>query len=56
MTHQLAPDVQDAYLKAIPLNYFGAPEEIAKVCAFLASPDADYITGQVIVVDGGLHT
>ena len=56
MTDQLAPDVRDAYLKGIPLNYFGAPAEIAKVCAFLASPDADYITGQVIVVDGGLHT
>ncbi len=56
MTHQLAPDVRDAYLKAIPLSYLGDPADVARVCAFLASPDADYITGQVIVVDGGLHT
>ena len=56
MTHQLAPEVRDAYLKAIPLNYLGNPEDVARTCAFLASPDADYITGQVIVVDGGLHT
>jgi 3-oxoacyl-[acyl-carrier protein] reductase len=56
MTHQLAPEVRDAYLKAIPLNYLGEPADVAHVCAFLASPDGDYITGQVIVVDGGLHT
>ncbi len=56
MTHQLAPEVRDAYLKAIPLNYLGDPADVARACAFLASPDADYITGQVIVVDGGLHT
>lgn len=56
MTHQLTPDVRDAYLKAIPLNYLGDPADVARTCAFLASPDADYITGQVIVVDGGLHT
>ncbi len=56
MTDQLTPEVREAYLKAIPLNYLGRPEDVAKVCSFLASPDGDYITGQVIQVDGGLHT
>jgi 3-oxoacyl-[acyl-carrier protein] reductase len=40
--------------KTIPLGYIGQPEEIAAAAAFLASEDARYITGQTIVVDGGL--
>lgn len=38
----------------LPLKRAGRPEEIAGVCFFLAGPDATYITGQVIIVDGGL--
>lgn len=39
---------------AIPLGRYGAPEEIAALAAFLCSPQAGYITGQTIVVDGGM--
>lgn len=41
-------------LKHIALKRYGKPEDIAAAVAFLASPDADYITGQVLRVDGGL--
>ncbi|MFZ0303924.1 MAG: glucose 1-dehydrogenase [Terracidiphilus sp.] len=44
----------DALLKNIPLGRLGAPEDVAGAVAFLASNDADYVTGATIVVDGGL--
>ena len=40
--------------RRVPMNRYGAPLEIGSVVAFLASPDASYITGQIIYVDGGL--
>ncbi len=54
MTADLSDEVKDKALEAIPLGRMGAPEEIAKAVAFLASSDAAYITGQTLVVDGGM--
>jgi 3-oxoacyl-[acyl-carrier protein] reductase len=54
MTARLSQEVQEGILKGIPLQHFGSPRDVAGVCMFLASPAADYITGQTIVVDGGL--
>ena len=54
MTEQMPGAAKDAMLKQISLGRAGKPEDIAGAVAFLASKDADYITGQVLVVDGGL--
>ena len=54
MTASLPDDVRAAYIDAIPLKRLGTPQDIADAVAFLASPGAGYITGQVIRVDGGM--
>jgi len=56
MTKKLNEDVKKAFLDSIPLRRAGSPEDVARVVAFLASSDADYITGQVINIDGGMLT
>lgn len=45
-----------ALKKQIPANRFGRPEEVASLIGFLASPEAGYITGNVISINGGLYT
>jgi len=54
MTEALGELVRDEVVKRIPLKRLGAVEEIAQSVLFLASPAASYITGQVLVVDGGM--
>lgn len=54
MTATLPPEVRSEYAKVIPLSTMGSPEDVAKLCIFLASEDSSYITGQTIAVDGGL--
>jgi 3-oxoacyl-[acyl-carrier protein] reductase len=54
MTAAMTPDARAAMSAQIPVERLGTPADIAGVVAFLASDYADYITGQVIVVDGGM--
>lgn len=54
MTEVLSDEVKKAVLPRIPLGKFGESEDIAAAVAFLASPEAKYITGQVLTVDGGM--
>jgi NAD(P)-dependent dehydrogenase (short-subunit alcohol dehydrogenase family) len=44
---------QDAMMKNIPWGRFGTPEDVAQAALFLASPAADYVTGEVLSVNGG---
>ena len=54
MTAQLSEAARTALLGQIALGKLGAPEDIAGMVRFLSGPDAGYITGQVLVVDGGM--
>lgn len=54
LTEVLPDELKENLLKSIPLGRYGTPADVAGAVAFLASPDADYITGTVLSVDGGL--
>jgi 3-oxoacyl-[acyl-carrier protein] reductase len=54
MTAKLNDAQRQKLAESIPLKRTGSPEEVAGVVSFLASPDAQYMTGQVICIDGGL--
>jgi 3-oxoacyl-[acyl-carrier protein] reductase len=54
MTDVLPDDVKAKMLASIPMGHFGAPSDVASVALFLASSLSDYVTGQVLVVDGGM--
>ena len=49
-----AEKLMAAIVRSIPLARVGRPEEVARAILFFASPDADYITGQTLSVNGGL--
>jgi 3-oxoacyl-[acyl-carrier protein] reductase len=54
MTGGLPDSIKEGILSQIPLGRMGKPRDIARMVAFLAHPDSDYITGQVFNVDGGM--
>ena len=56
LTSIVPKEVQEAMLKQIPLGRFGTVEDVANAIAFLTSDEASYITGQVLVVNGGMVT
>lgn len=55
MTSKLDEKQREHHLQFVPLGRFGTTEEVAKTVVFLASPDAAYITGQVIGINGGMY-
>ncbi|MFC2034538.1 3-oxoacyl-[acyl-carrier-protein] reductase [Chloroflexota bacterium] len=54
MTEKLPQETKDAILSRIPLKRFGTPDNVAELVVFLASEQANYITAQVICIDGGV--
>jgi 3-oxoacyl-[acyl-carrier protein] reductase len=56
LTNELLEKMKGTILPQIPLGRFGTVEDVASAIAFLASDDASYITGQVLVIDGGMIT
>jgi 3-oxoacyl-[acyl-carrier protein] reductase len=56
MTDKLSEEVVQGWRDGIPLKRGGKPDDVANACVFLASDMSDYITGQVLQVDGGMLT
>ncbi len=56
MTATIPRPIRRKYMDRIGMKRFGTPEEVARAVLFLASDDASYITGQTLVIDGGLTT
>ena len=54
MTDELSESIRENIASRIPLSRLGAPEDVAKLVLFLCTDDSDYITGQVVNVDGGM--
>ncbi|MFQ5872660.1 MAG: SDR family oxidoreductase, partial [Dehalococcoidia bacterium] len=54
MTQKLSEKVREQVLQQIPQRRFGSPGDVAKAVSFLVSQEADYITGHVLKVDGGM--
>ena len=56
MTKALAPERLEKFLSRVLIKRLGEPEDIAGACVYLASPASDWVTGQILYVDGGLTT
>lgn len=54
MTDALPEDIKESVMGTIPMGRYGNPEDIANIAVFLSSGKADYITGQIIHIDGGM--
>ncbi|HEX2952069.1 MAG TPA: 3-oxoacyl-ACP reductase FabG [Armatimonadota bacterium] len=55
LTTDMEATRREGLLRGIPVGRFGSPEDVAALAVFLASPQASYITGQAVSIDGGLH-
>jgi len=55
MVAKISQEIQDQICSTIPVGRFGTPEEIGRICAFLAEDESGYITGADMSVNGGLH-
>ena len=54
MTQAMTEEARKAITAKIPMDKYGTPEDVANACLFLASDMANYITGQVLSVNGGM--
>lgn len=55
MTETIPENIKSEMLKSIPMGRFGTPDDVANAVIFLASPEAGYITGQILHVNGGMY-
>lgn len=55
MTDKIPEKIREEMVNSIPLGRMGQPEDVARGVVFLASPSAGYVTGQVLVIDGGMY-
>lgn len=55
MTETIPENIKNEMLKTIPMNRFGTTDDVANAVVFFASPDAGYITGQILHVNGGMY-